>query len=168
ERPGIGNRKLVGRDAEARAESLAGRQPFEAVAVVRAATHEGVTAAIVRYAHVSELGVQQAVGDLAADDRPATDPGSDRHVTERLETARGAEVSFAEGGHADVGLDRDRPIELRGEQRANIRSGPAWFGRRRDRAEVRRALVEIERAERADSDRDGLGVQREERGNTVD
>ncbi len=58
ELPRIDARQLVGGNAEAPPESLARREPFEAVAVVRAATRERITVAIVRDAHVSELGMQ--------------------------------------------------------------------------------------------------------------
>ena len=144
------------------AESLARRQPFEAVAVVGTATCERIAVAIVRDAHVPELGMQEAVRHLTADDHAAADPGSDRDVAERVESLRGAEAPFAERCCADVGLDRDRHTELRGEQRADVGAGPAGLGRRRDRTEARGAFVEIERPERADSDRDDLRMRCEE------
>jgi hypothetical protein len=96
QRPGLRIQQLVGKDTEALPKGLAGRQPFEAVAVVRAATRERVAASIVRYAHVPELRMQQAVRHLTADDRPTADPCPYGDVTERLETLRGTEAPFTE------------------------------------------------------------------------
>jgi hypothetical protein len=58
-----------------RLERRAGGEPLPAVAVVRARAGERVGLAVVRDADVAELRVREAVEELPADDRTASDAG---------------------------------------------------------------------------------------------
>jgi hypothetical protein len=126
--------ELLGRFAPARVDGVAGGEPLEAVAVVRADAVERIALAVVRDPHVAELRMEQPVHEPSVREAAAADPRADRDVTEGVEAGRGAPAVLAERRRVDVGVERERHVELLLERGHEIRVGPAVLWRRRDPA----------------------------------
>jgi hypothetical protein len=96
-------------------------EPLEAVAVKRTDAVERIGGAVVRDPHVPELGMDQAVHQLAVHHAPAADPGADGDVAERLEPGACAPAVLAERGCVDIGVEGERHAERAGERRVVMR-----------------------------------------------
>ena len=133
--------------------AAARREAFPAVAVVGADARKRVGVAVVRDAHVAELGVDEAVHERSADHRAAADPRPDRDVTEGVESPGGAPALLAERGRVDVGVEGDRYRKPAADLLADVGVRPARLRRRRDVSPGRGRRLAVDGAERADADR---------------
>ena len=116
---GVIGRQCFGGLSPAALERGTGREAFPtAPAVKRAVTSERQVVRLARDEQMTHFRVHQAVRELTADQRAATDAGADRDVDRGLEISRGAPARFTEHGRVDVGVEADRA------PKARRRSGP--------------------------------------------
>ena len=103
---------------------------------------------------VAHLGVHESVQQRAARHAAATDARAHGDVDEVLQPARRSVAALAERGTVHVGVEADgaaREGSTQGREQVALR--PAGLGRRGDAPVVRRAHIELERAEGGDSQR---------------
>src|SRR5262249_51425882 len=136
--------------------------------MVGARAGEWIEVVVVRNAHVAELGMEEAMDRAAAHQPAAADPGADRDVAEHLEPFCSAPAMLTQRGCVDICVECDRRLDLLGEHCEERGVRPAGLRGRRDRAEARRALVEVYGAEAAHPNRCQALVVAEERSSCVD
>src|SRR6187402_1897141 len=95
---------------------------------------------------MSHLRVYQTVRELTAEQRAASDPGTDRDVDRRLEISRSAPARFAEHGSVDVGVETNGHRQRSTEWPYDVGVAPARLWRRRDVSVAGSAVAQLKRS----------------------
>ena len=127
------------------------RQPFDAVAVVRADAGEVVVCPPAD-AKMAVLGVDEPVHGPTVDNDATADAGPDRQVDGHRAALGSTPADLGERRAVDVVVEADGHVEAVGEVAAHIDVRPADLRRRRDVPEVGTPPIEADRAEAPDSD----------------
>ncbi len=155
ERSSLGANTLVGvlePDAEPGRERRPAGQPLQAVAVERADPGE-VVACDAWHRDVAHLGVDEAGDEPSVAHRTASDPGTDREIEERAQTAGRTPATLPERRAVDVRVESDRNAEPAPERTRDVGAVPAGLRRPRHVPPLGMPGPQLDGTERGDAER---------------